>query len=139
MTKQRLFAIVLCVVSSACSSSSEKLTKELKEANSWLSSVHMIADSYVSGAVPGRYARDAIEAFDQQLQSSGKRLQSISDVKSAQAAATVQQAQQTISQMSTAIKQSDHLSLTQLSRQLEIYEKSLATLVESQTEQSQQR
>jgi hypothetical protein len=129
--RQAIFAMLLCVLTCACSSDSEKFAKEIKEANSWIASARMVAGFYNDGAVPKPYARDSLDSFMQQLESSAKRIQSIPDARAPQAASALQRAQDAIARMNTAIDQTDRLSLAQFDLQLENEQRTLSSLVES--------
>ena len=122
-------AILLCTVSAACSSSPEKLTKEIQDANSWIASAQMVAKSYADGAVPKAYAHDALTSFNQQLQSTTKRVQSIADPRTSETVLSLQRAQQVMTRIDTAIQQADQLSLAQSGGQLEYEQRQLNTLV----------
>jgi hypothetical protein len=119
----------LCVFLAACSDNSQKLTKEIQDAISWIASARLVASSCAAGAVPKAYARDALDSFNQQLQSTGKRVQSIPDARTSQASAALQRAQQAIVQIYASIDHGDQLSLPQFDVQLDNEQKQLMTLV----------
>jgi len=128
---RRRIAIVVLVgaVSAACSSSSEKLTKEIQEANSWIASAQIVAKSYGDGAVPKAYAHDALNGFNQQLRSTAKRVQSMSDPRVPETVASLQRVQQAISQIEASIEQADQLSLAQFAVQLQNEQRQLTLLL----------
>lgn len=124
-----VLAGLLSTFVAACANSSEKLAKEVQDANSWIASTQILAKSYADGAVPKAYTHDALESFNQQLQSTAKRVQSISDPRASQVVASLQRAQKVIGQMDGSIEQNDQLSLAQFALQLENEQKRLITLV----------
>src|ERR1043165_5416359 len=121
--------VVLCVFMAACSDNSQRLTQEVQDANSWIASARLVAKSYADGAVPKAYARDALDSFKKELESSGKRVQSVSDARASQSAAALQRAQQAITQIDGAIERGDPLSLAQFNAQLDNEQKLLTTIV----------
>ena len=137
MSLRLMFLAVLLGASSvACSSNSEKLTKEIQDANSWIASARLVAKSYGDGAVPKRYARDALESFNQQLQSTAKRVQSISEPRTLQTAAALQRAQQAITRIDESIERQDRVSLAQFDSQLDNEQKQLETLANPESDQT---
>ena len=137
MSLRPIFLVVLlCAISVACSSSSEKLTKEIQDANSWIASARLVAKAYGDGAVPKGYASDALKSFNQQLQSTAKRVQSISEPRAPQTAAALQRAQQAISQIDESIRREDRISLGQFDSQLDNEQKQLDTLANSESDQT---
>jgi len=125
--------VLLCAVVTACSSNSGKVTKETEDAISWIASAQLVAKSYSDGAVPKAYAHDALASFNQQLQSTGKRVQSIPEPRAVEVAATLQRAEQAIAQMNESIERGDQLSLAQFEIQLGNEQKQLATLASIQS------
>ena len=130
--------VLLCVVSAACSTSSEKLTKENQDAASWIASARIVAKSYGDGAIPKAYAHDALASFDKQLQATAKRVQSLSEPRALQTAVALQRAQQLITQIDASIEHDDQLSLAQFETQLDNEQKQLANLANPQSEQTRQ-
>jgi hypothetical protein len=131
--RRTFVAVVLLAFCVACSGSSEKLTKDIQEANSWIASARLVAKSYSDGAVPKAYAHDALESFNQQLQSTAKRVQSTSEPRAAQTAAALQRAQRAIAQIDASIDQGDQLSIAQFDSQLDNEQKQLTTLANPQS------
>ena len=129
---------LLCAFSVACSSNSAKLAKEIQDANSWIASAQIVAKSYADGAVPKAYAHDALESFNQQLQSTAKRVQSISDPRAPNIVASLQGAQKAIAQIDASIEQADQLSLAQFAVQLDNEQKRLVTLANLELESAAQ-
>ena len=132
MLISRIVTVLLCAFFVACSSNSERLSKEIQDATSWIASAQMVAKSYGDGAVPKRYARDALEVFNQQLQSTANRVQSISEPRAVQTGAALQRAQQVITRIDESIERGDQLSLAQFENQLDNEQKQLITLVNFQ-------
>jgi hypothetical protein len=131
--RRSVVIVLLCVVSGACTSNSEKLTKETQTAASWIASTQMVAKYYSDGAVPKAYAHDALESFNQQLQSTITRIQSISEPRAVQTAAALQRGQQAITQMNESIERDDRLSLAQFEVQLDNAQKQLAPVANPQS------
>jgi len=130
-------AVLLCTFCVACSSSSEKLTKDIQEATSWIASARLIAKAYRDGAVPSAYARDALRSFNQQLQSTARRIQSSSEPGAVQISGALQRAQQALTQADASIERGDQLSLGQFEIQLDNEQKQLAIFAASQSKQPQ--
>jgi phosphatidate phosphatase PAH1 len=136
MRLRNVLLFLACAVSIACSSNSEKLTKEIDEANSWIASARMVAEFHADRATPKPYTKDALENFSKQLQSSVSRVQSISDPRTPDATKTMQEAQQTISQMSSSIDRADNLSLAQFDLQLAAQQAALTQLADPKQSQA---
>jgi hypothetical protein len=117
------------LVSGCGKSDSEKLTNELKQVASWTATARMVANSCSSGAVPSAYAHRTFENLSEQLQQNAERIQSIPNDRRAQVTTTLQQIQQTVSHMYTAVRQQDRNSLTQLAAQLGDQQKALASVL----------
>ena len=122
---------LLCLVGQSCASNSQKFTREVKEAVSWVASARMVGEACANGAIPKGYAEKALVSFDRELQSSAHRLQSISDERREQALFNLNQAEQIITQMQTALD--DSVSFAQLNLRLLDQQKALAAATNPQT------
>ena len=122
--------LLLCVVGQSCASSSQKFTKEVQEAISWVASARMIGEAYVNGTIPKGYAKKALASFDSELQSSAQRLQSISDKRREGTVIVLNQAEQTMAQMQTALD--DSVSFAQLNLRLVDQQRALAATTNPQ-------
>ncbi|HEV8135640.1 MAG TPA: hypothetical protein VGP85_13235 [Pyrinomonadaceae bacterium] len=125
-----ILLLLLCVVGQSCASSSQKFTKEVQEAISWVASARMIGEAYVNGTIPKGYTKKALASFDSELRSSGQRLQSISDQRRAGTLVILNQAEQTVAQMQTALD--DSVSFAQLNLRLVDQQRALAATTNPQ-------
>lgn len=125
-----ILLLLLCVVGQSCASSSEKFTKEVQEAISWVASARMVGEAYANGTIPKGYAKKALASFDSELQSSAQRLQSISDKRREGTVIVLNQAEQTMAQMQTALD--DSVSFAQLNLRLVDQQRALAATANPQ-------
>jgi hypothetical protein len=125
-----ILLLLLCVVGQSCASSSQKFTKEVQEATSWVASARMIGEAYVNGTIPKGYTKKALASFDSELRSSVQRLQTISDQRRAGTLVILNQAEQTMAQMQTALD--DSVSVAQLNLRLVAQQRALAATTNPQ-------
>jgi hypothetical protein len=125
-----ILLLLLCVVGQSCTNSSQKFTKEVQEAISWVASARMIGEAYVNRNVPRGYTKKALASFDGELRSSAQRLQSISDQRRAGTLVILNQAEQTVAQMQTGLD--DSVSFAQLNLRLVDQQRALAATTNPQ-------
>ena len=125
-----ILLLLLCLVGQSCASSSQKFNKEVQQADSWLASTRMVGEAYANGAIPKGYTRKALASFDGELQSNVHQLQSISDERKEQALFHLNQAEQTVALMQTALD--DSVSFAQLNVRLVDQQKALAAATNPQ-------
>lgn len=118
-----MLLLLVCFIGQSCAGSSQKFTKEVQETVSWVASARMVAEAYANGAIPKGFTRIALASFDRELQSSIQRLRSISDERREQTLVNVNQVEQTVAQMQTALD--DSIRFTQLNSRLVDQEKTL--------------
>ena len=118
----------------ACSSSPDKLTKELKTISSWAATVRMVGEALMNGKVPTAFAKRTLETAQQNLKDENKTLSKSSDIPNEERTSVqgqINRIQQLVSQMKSAVEGKDQSVLSQLIRQLMIEEQSMKSSIKN--------
>jgi hypothetical protein len=124
INRRPIILVLLCLACQSCGSDAEKFNKEIEEAISWLASARMVSDAYANGTTPEGYTRKALASFQNELQSSAKRMETISDPRKQLALAALKQSDQTLVELQT--KFGDRAWFSQLNLQLANQQTSIA-------------
>ncbi|PYS45557.1 MAG: hypothetical protein DMF68_21990 [Acidobacteria bacterium] len=118
----------------ACSSPSDKLTKELKTISSWAATASLVGEALMKGSVPVAYAKRTLETAEQKLQDESKMLEKSSDIPNderTRAQVEINRIQGLVGQMRTAIEGKDQAALSQSIGQLMIEERSIKSFIKN--------
>ena len=118
----------------ACSSPSDKLTKELKTISSWAATASLVGEALMKGSVPVAYAKRTLETAEQKLQDESKMLEKSSDIPNderTRAQVEINRIQGLVGQMRTAIEGKDQAALFQSIGQLMIEERSIKSFIKN--------
>lgn len=127
-----IFASLIFVT--ACSSPSDKLTKELKTISSWAATSQMVGEALMNGKVPASFAKRTLETAGQNLQDESKTLSKSSDIPSEQRARAQEQINRIkllVNQMETAIEGKDRAALAQSTAQLMDEEQAMKSYIKN--------
>ncbi|HKC65758.1 MAG TPA: hypothetical protein VKB86_19100 [Pyrinomonadaceae bacterium] len=130
----RTLIFAALILLAGCSSSSDKLTKELKTISSWAATSQMVGEALMSGKVPEAYAKRTLEIAEQNLQNESKTLEKSSDIPNderAEVQAKINRIQQVVGQMKSAVEGKDQSALSQLIGQLMIEEQGVKSSIKN--------
>jgi hypothetical protein len=114
-----LIAVAACLSVWGCGKSKqETLTNESKQISSWIASAELVAQAWSQGKVPSAYAHRSLETFAKELRQHAENLQSISDNRSPQFIATVEQLEHGVAELDAAVKQNNKEAISRLLPQL---------------------
>lgn len=131
MKNARLYLVlVLATLASACSSQSgsNQLSKDTQTIQSWVVTVHTVADEWMKGDVLTPYTLDTFQNASQQLQTEQAIIQKLPDAPDSQRQAVMAQIpslKQTIDAMAQSVQQNNRAQLGQQIQQLAAQEQSL--------------
>ncbi|MDQ3819197.1 MAG: hypothetical protein M3362_16185 [Acidobacteriota bacterium] len=120
------------ILLTACTSPSDKLTKELKTVSSWSATVRMVGEALMGGEVPDAYAKRTLDTAAQNLEDESKTLSNSSDLpgdERARAQEQVGRIRQLVGQTKAAVEGKDRSALAQLIAQLMIEEQAVKSSI----------
>ncbi|MBH8574880.1 hypothetical protein I8752_18000 [Nostocaceae cyanobacterium CENA369] len=132
LIQRHLYFLLLLLLLTACGSKSTKdeLSKELQSVKSWTATAHFVGDAWIHKAVPTTYVKQTLDKTQQELKTQTEELSKLSIPSSNRGAIlkSLQQLQDTVSQMSKAVENNNYPAVTQQVQQLSHQEQAIAQL-----------
>lgn len=127
-----LFLLSTMVVACSAKPSVDRLAKELKTVASWTATAHMVGDEWLKDAVPKVYAKQTLQAVQDELSKEAKAVVAVapaSDRTTVQK--QLQSIEQSLDQMAKDVEQDDRATLAQDLKRLSTQEQALAQWIKA--------
>ncbi|MEG4024179.1 hypothetical protein [Microcoleus sp. S13C4] len=131
MKKALIASLLLVLAGCSQSSSHDKLVKTLKTVESWTATARMVGETWQQGSIPDLYAQQTLEKSQQEI---SKETKDLTDPPALPR--QIYQLQQTLQQMTTAVKQHRKAEIATPLVQLATEQQQLETLLKAQGDRS---
>ena len=131
MKKALIASLLLVLAGCSPSSSHDQLVKTLKTVQSWTATARMVGETWQQGSIPDLYAQQTLEKSQQEI---AKETKDLTD--SPALPRQIYQLQQTLQQMTTALKQHRKAEIATPLVQLATEQQQLETLLKAQGDRS---
>nr|WP_322656442.1 hypothetical protein [Dendronalium sp. ChiSLP03b] len=132
LIQRHLYFLLLLLLLTACGSKSTKdeLSKELTSVKSWAATAHFVGDAWIRKAVPTSYVKQTLVKTQEELKTETETLSKLSIPTANRSAIfkSLQQLQDTVSQMSKAVEKKNYQAVAQQIQQLSHQEQAIAKL-----------